>query len=370
VAGIGGLVGRLLRTRAWRANIRVGQSRGGILAAGIAFFGVFSLFPLLVLGFAAAGLVVGGNQQLQDTIVGFATKALPGVIGRKDASGATDALVSAEDLLAQATDTTVVSVSAALGVAALLFTGVGWIGALREGIRGMFEMPVMALDPVRAKLFDLAVLLSLGTLIVASALISVVTQTFTEEVLRLVGLEGSQVGNVVTGTIVFVFGVALNSVLFTVLYRVLARSTAPYRTIVGGAAVAAVGVTLLQVVVGYVLGNPGGGFGFLQAFVPILALFVWLSLNARVMLFGAAWVAVGPSPVAEAARVEAEAEADDADRRPAPKLPPVLPERWTDRTVLGAGVVLGASAFALAHLAGGAARTAGAGLRSLLRSDD
>ena len=54
----------------------------------------------------------------------------------------------------------------------------------------------------------------------------------------------------------------------------------------------------------------------------------------------------------------------------APKLPPVLPVRWTDRTVLGAGVVLGASAVARLQLAGGAARTVGAGLRSLLRPDD
>jgi len=379
VAGVGGVVARVLRSRAWRANIRVGQARGGILAAGIAFFGVFSLFPLLVLGFAAAGLVIGGNQRLQDTIVDFATQALPGVIGDGRQGGGQrgdDALVSAQELLTQATDTTVLGLSAVLGVGALLFTGLGWIAALREGIRGMFEMPVMALDPVRAKLFDLAVLLTLGSLIVASALVSIITQTFTEELLRLVGLEGSQVGNLVTGTLAFLILLALNTVLFSMLYRVLARSRAPYRAVVGGAALAAFGVVLLQVLVGVLLGNAAGGFGFLTAFVPILALFIWLNLNARVMLLGAAWVAVGPSPAAEAERVEAEVEADveaevdDANRRPAAKLPPVLPERWTDRTVLGAGVVLGASAFALAHLAGGAARTAGAGLRSLLRSDD
>ena len=362
MAGAGGLVARVLRSRAWRANTRVGQARGGILAAGIAFFGVFSLFPLLVLGFAAAGLVIGGNQQLQDTIVSFATQALPGIIG--DGPNDKGALVSAQELLSQATDTNVLGLSAVLGVGVLLFTGLGWIAALREGIRGMFDLPVMALDPVRAKLFDLAVLLSLGTLIVASALVSVITQTFTEELLRLVGLTGSQIGNLVTGALAFLIGLALNTALFSVLYRVLARSRAPYRTVVGGAALAAFGVVLLQVLVGVVLGNVGGGFGFLVAFVPILTLFVWLNLTARVMLLGAAWVAVGPAPAAEVDDVEVP------DAQPAPKLPPVLPERWTDRTVLGAGVVLGASAFALAHLAGGAARTAGAGLRSLLRSDD
>ena len=376
----GGLVARVLRSRAVRADARLAQARGGILSAGIAFFGVFSLFPLLVLGFAAAGLVVGGNQRLQDTIVSFATQALPGIIGDDDAVGSAGddgSLVSAQELLAQATDTNVLGFSAALGVAVLLFTGLGWIGALREGIRGMFAMPVMALDPVRAKLFDLAVLLSLGTLIVASALVSVITQTFTEELLRLVGLEGSPVGNLVTGTLAFLVGVVLDTVLFTVLYRVLARSKAPYRTVVGGAALAAVGVVLLQVLIGVVLGNVGGGFSFLTAFVPILTLFVWLNLTARVMLFGAAWVAVGPTETAPAVApgtVGADgaggAAGVDGAVVMAPKLPPVLPVRWTDRTVLGAGVVLGASAVALLQLAGGAARTVGAGLRSLLRPDD
>ncbi len=364
---MGALVGRLLRSRGWRTWSRVGQTRGGILAAGIAFFGVFSLFPLLVLGFAVAGIVVGGNQRLQDEIVGLAVQALPGVIGR---SADSDALVSAEELLATATSTTVVGLSAALGVLTVLYTGLGWIGALREGIRAMFEAPVMELDPVRAKLYDLAVLLTLGILIVATALVSVVTQAFTEELLQLVGLEGSAVGNVVTSSVAFVVVVGLNTALFTVLYRVLAHRSKAWREVAGGALLAAVGVAVLQVLVGVVLGNVGGGLGFLSAFVPVLALFVWLNLNARVMLLGAAWVAVGPTPEPGPSAAEVEA-AEQAARalEPAPPLPPVLPARWTDRAVLGAGVVLGATSVALLQATGGALRAATAGLRRVARDD-
>lgn len=362
----GALVGRFLASRAWRSYTRVWEARGGILAAGIAFFGIFSLFPLLVLGLAAAGLLLGGDRRLQDTVVDLAARNLPGVIGREDAQGRTDALVSAEALLEQATSTSVVGWSAAVGVAVLLYTGLGWVSALREGIRSMFRMPVMALDPVRSKLYDLAVLLTLGTLIVASALVSVVTQTFAEELLRLLGQEGSRAGGLLTRALVLGLALALNTALFTVLYRVLARSSAPYRTIVGGAALAATGVAVLQVLVGLVLGRVGDGFGFLDAFVPVLALIVWLNLNARVMLFGAAWVAVGPSPVGgSVASVEPVAAPG-----PRPPLPPVLPARWTDRAVLGAGLVLGATAVALVQVTGGALRAAGGGVRQALRRDD
>lgn len=372
MAGVGGLVTRVLRSRAWQANTRVGQSRGGILAAGIAFFGVFSLFPLLVLGFAAAGLAIGGNEALQRTIVDYATTALPGIVG--DGSPGSEALVSADTLLEQATDTSVVGLSAALGVGALLFTGLAWIGALREGIRGMFQMPVMAVDIVRGRLYDLAVLLSLGSLIVASAVVSVVAQTFTAELLELVGLAGSVVGEALSRILVFLLGLGLNTALLTVLYRVLARSRAPYRTVVGGAALAAFGVVVLQLIVGVLLRNVGGGFSFLSAFVPILTLIIWLNLNARVILFGAAWVAVGPSgPTVVAASQDAADPTKDEPQARAPQLAPlpaVLPVRWTDRAVLGAGVVLGASGFALVRLVGSAARTAGGGLRSLVRDDD
>jgi membrane protein len=79
---------RFLHSRAWRTYTRAWEARAAIMAAGIAFFGVFALFPLLVLGFAAAGLVIGGNQRLQDTIIGFATRSLPpNIVGREDAEG-------------------------------------------------------------------------------------------------------------------------------------------------------------------------------------------------------------------------------------------------------------------------------------------
>ena len=76
----GTLAARFLRSRAWRTYTRSWEARAAILAAGIAFFGVFALFPLLVLGFAAAGLVIGGNQRLQDTIIGFAIDPATGML--------------------------------------------------------------------------------------------------------------------------------------------------------------------------------------------------------------------------------------------------------------------------------------------------
>lgn len=361
VGGLKALVGRVLRSHPWRANERLGQARGPILSAGIAFYGVFSLFPLLTLGFTAVGLWLSDNESVQTQIIDYVNANLGGLIGTGEGD-----LVSAEELLAGATDTTTLSVSALVGLLTLLYTGLGWISALREGIRGVFRLPTMQVDIVRAKLYDLVVMLTLGTLIVVSALLSVTAQTLTGELLDLLGLQRTGVGGFVASTVVFLGTVVLNTGLFTVLYKVLARTTAPLRAVVGGALLAALGVAALQLAVGAVLGNVGANAGFLaSAAIPVLTLFVWLNLSARVMLFGAAWVAVGP---------HAEAEAYDPDevpeRSPLPRRsPPVLPRRWSDRALLGAGVVLGATALGAARVAGTAVRLAGQGVRGLVRED-
>ncbi len=359
-ARLKGVVGRVLRSRPYRANLRLGQARGGILAAGIAFYGVFSLFPLLTLGFTAMGLWLGNNPAVQQQLIEFVEESLPGLIGDGD-----DAIVSSDTLLAGATDTTVLGISAVIGILTLLYTGLGWIAALREGIRGVFRLPTMQLDPVRAKLFDLAVMLSLGTLIVASALANVVAQSLTEQVLDLLGLDRTTAGNAVVSIVVFVGTVLLNTALFTMLYRVLAHTDARLRSVVVGALLAALGVAALQLGVGAVLGNVGSNAGFLaSAAIPILTLFVWLNLNARVMLFGASWVAVGRHPEPDVLDEEVP------PRVPLPRpTPPVLPRRWSDRALLGAGVVLGATALGIVRVANGAGKAAGDGVRTLVRGD-
>ena|GEM_PF-3529855 len=360
VAGVMALLGWVMRSRPLRANARLGQSRGGILAAGIAFYGVFSLFPLLTLGFTAVGLWLSGNEAVQQQIVDFVERSLPGLVGTGEG-----AVVDANELLASATDTTVLGLSAVIGLVVLLYTGLAWIAALREGIRGVFRLPTMQVDIVRAKLYDLAVMLTLGTLIVASALVNVTAQSFTEQALDLLGLERTQAGRLAARTVVFLGAVLLNTVLFTVLYRVLARTSVRLRSVAVGALLAALGVAALQLGVGVVLGGVGSNAGPLgSAAIPILTLFVWLNLNARVMLFGASWVAVGRHPEPDLSDYEV------GERVPLPRpVPAVLPRRWSDRALLGAGVVLGATALGALRVANGAARAAGDGVRSLVRGD-
>jgi membrane protein len=63
-----------LRTRyGWidhviRAYQRFDERNGGFFAAGLTYYTIFSLFPLLMVGFAAFGFVLARRPQLLNTI--------------------------------------------------------------------------------------------------------------------------------------------------------------------------------------------------------------------------------------------------------------------------------------------------------------
>jgi hypothetical protein len=57
---------------------KYGDDQAGNLAALIAFYGFFSLFPLLLVFVSILGLLLQGNPQLQQSITDSALKELPG----------------------------------------------------------------------------------------------------------------------------------------------------------------------------------------------------------------------------------------------------------------------------------------------------
>ena len=68
---------RFQGTRVWRAWARFGSARGNLLAAGIAFYGFFSIFPLLLVLVSGIGFALHGHPQLRDRIVGSALQQIP-----------------------------------------------------------------------------------------------------------------------------------------------------------------------------------------------------------------------------------------------------------------------------------------------------
>ncbi len=181
-----GLLARLQRTHAWRAWQAYGKRRGPILAGGIAYAGLFSVFGAVVAGFSVFGLVLGSNGPLFDAVVRAVDDSLPGLLDVP----AGDGVIEPSSLV----DPNLVSWTGAIAFLTAVLAGLGWLDALREGVRAMAGLPPLEQNVVKAKLVDVGVLATLGLAVLASAVLSIGTGSAASWLLQQVGLEGGPVG--------------------------------------------------------------------------------------------------------------------------------------------------------------------------------
>ncbi len=176
-----------------RAGQRYQQQKGDYYAAGITYFSVLALIPILMVAFAIAGFVLAGQpellQELQDSI----TKNVPGSLG---------------DTLNTVIDSAIAS-RASVGVLGLLgaaYAGLGWMANLRDALTAMWESQRESKGFVRTKLGDAAALLGLGLAMVvslgSSALSSGPVARTVVEVLNLEDVTGIDAGLRALSTVV------------------------------------------------------------------------------------------------------------------------------------------------------------------------
>ena len=76
-----------------------------------------------------------------------------------------------------------------IGLLGLLYAGLGWVDALRDGLRRVFGTLDEQLPFLKKKLVDILVLLMLGGAVLASIVVSSAATSATEYALGLVGLD-------------------------------------------------------------------------------------------------------------------------------------------------------------------------------------
>ena len=129
---------------------------GDRLAASVTYFWFLSLFPILLLAISLLGYVYGdqANARVQDALGGVLPPQLVETLGTT---------------LEQAKGP-----AGVLGIAGTLYSGLGWIDALREAIRTVWHQNVLAGNIVVRKLVDVVVLVGLFATIAASVLTTTV----------------------------------------------------------------------------------------------------------------------------------------------------------------------------------------------------
>ncbi|MFF2860331.1 YihY/virulence factor BrkB family protein [Streptomyces rubiginosohelvolus] len=272
---IGPLVARLMETHAWRSYERLDRVHWARLAAAITFISFLALFPLIAVGAAIAAALLSDKQL--DTIKDKLADQVPGISDQLGIDG----------LVANAG--TVGLVAGAL----LLFTGVGWVGSLRECLRAVWELDdVQEANPVVAKVKDAVLLVGLGGAGLATLAVSTVGSTAVGWTADQIGIPENGAGGILLRVAALAVAVVADFLLLLYLLSLLPGVEPPRRRLVVAALLGAVGFELLKLLLGSYMRDVAGKSMYGAFGVPI-ALLLWINFTAKLLLFCAAWTATG-----------------------------------------------------------------------------
>jgi len=272
---VGPLVSRLMETHAWRSYERLDRVHWARLAAAITFISFLALFPLIAVGAAIAAALLSDKQL--DTIKDKIAEQVPGISDQLGIDG----------LVANAG--TVGLVAGAL----LLFTGIGWVGSMRECLRAVWELDdVQEANPVVAKVKDAVLLVGLGGAALVTLAVSTVGSTAVGWTADLLGIPEGGAGGVLLRVAALAVAVLADFLLLLYLLSLLPGVEPPRRRLVVAALIGAVGFELLKLLLGSYMRDVAGKSMYGAFGVPI-ALLLWINFTAKLLLFCAAWTATG-----------------------------------------------------------------------------
>jgi membrane protein len=278
---VGPAATRLMATHAWRSYERLDRVKWARLAAAMTFISFIALFPLLTVAAAVAAATLSKSQQdkLEDKIA----DQVPGISDQLNIDG----------LVANA------GTIGLIAGAVLLFTGIGWVGNMRECLRAVWELPDEEENPLLRKAKDTGVLLGLGGALIVTIAASTVGSAMVGWISDQIGIERDGWGAVLLRTAAFLIAVLADFLLLLYALTLLPGVQPTRRRLLVAALIGAVGFELLKLLLsGYMQGVAAksmyGAFG-----VPV-ALLLWINFMSKLVLFCAAWTAT-QSKEAEAA---------------------------------------------------------------------
>ena len=261
-----------------RAYQRYTVDAGDRLAAAVTYFGFLSFFPLLALAASLLSYVLG--DEAVSTVVNQVNGYAPGLATQ----------LGLQDIL---TSNRKAGAAGLLGLIGLLYSGLGWVDALRQAIRAIWHQNVHEGNLVVKKVKDVVILLGLGATVVVSVGVSAVGGAFTGFALSLVDLEPGGLATGITKLVGVGLGLLSSTLLFLYLFWRLPRVATPLRRVLPGAVLAAVLFELLKQVgalyLQHTTTNPLYG-----AFAVVVGLLVWINIVSRVLLLCAAWTVTAP----------------------------------------------------------------------------
>jgi YihY family inner membrane protein len=294
---------------------KFGDDRASQLAALIAYYGFFSLFPLLLVFATVVAFVLKGNADLQRRLIDSILEQFPVVgteIGR----------VIDESVRQLSSSPLALSV----GMIGALWTGTAVVAAAQRAMDDIWDVPRAERPGLLGRIVRAFFLL----FVFAS---SIVLSTF------LAGTGAETGWSSVALRAVSIVGLVLVSIaVFAFAFRVLTVASVSWQQVLPGAVVAAIGWTLLLLVGGWIvdrqIGHASAVYGF---FATVIGLLAWIYLAAQLFLVAGEVNAVSarrlwprslaPPPLATHDREVLAGQAEEQRARPEERVDVTFPER-------------------------------------------
>ena len=290
-----GILDRLRARFGWfdhamRANDRFEESKGNFFAAGLTYYTIFALFPLLMVGFSVGGFILSRQPDVLTGIDNKVRAAVPGALGQQ--------VVDADEFGDR-------------------FAGVGWRHRFARRGMGRPELDGQSSGSaqrnvetergvagfsgfIRTKFSDLATMVSSFVAILATlALSALAAAAPMAKVLGWLGIHNAPVLDAILRGVSILVSVLVSWLVFSWMIARLPREPVSFASSIRAALIAAIGFELFKLVASIylksVLRSPAGA-----TFGPVLGLMVFAYITARLLLFATAWAATSTENLAAA----------------------------------------------------------------------
>lgn len=328
----------------WIAHIQRAIQRyngrfGFQFGAGVAYFSVLAIVPVLMVAFSILGFfLVELRPDLITQVAELVTDQLRGVSAQT--------LDEIEDFV-RSTLENYTSIGAA-GLIAGLYTAAAWMGHLRNALDAQWRVDFDAeRDTTPYPIKVLVNLVRMAGLLVAIGLtfsLATISTNFAQQIATWLGFGDTWFTSVLLRVLAPFLSLVAGWLTFCYIYLVVPRRRENWRYVRIGALFGAIGLFILQYGTALIISAFSGNTAAL-VFGPVIGLMLFFNLFAQLILIVAAWVATCEEPAfvdLEESRVRFAV----TPPRPKESGPSMVTEQAAARSVqlgLGAGWVTGAA---------------------------
>jgi membrane protein len=240
--------------------------------AAIAFYTATSIAPILLIVIAIAGLVFG-----REAAQGALTAQLSGLMGQQTA----ELLQSA---VAKSGNPSSGTLATIIGVVTVIATASGVFSEMQAALNAIWRAKPEGTTMsrlIRARVASLGLVAGLGFLLIASLAVSAAITALGDYLNAILPF-----GKTIASVLNTVISIALLSVLFAAIYKVLPDRRLEWRDVLMGAVATAVLFTIGKSLIGWYIGSSAvaSTYGAAGAMIVLL---LWVYYSAQIFLLGA-----------------------------------------------------------------------------------